>query len=189
MLTRPLTDAALRRVAGAFAVLGDYQGSVPYGNGHINDTLAATFEQGGAPVRYILQRINDTVFRSPHALMENVERVTAHLRACTLALGLPQPSRRALTLVPARSGLAYHVDDEGHLWRCYVFIEGARSWDVLDSPGQAYQGARAFGVFQRLLAAWDGPRLHETIPRFHDTASRLQALADAIAAATPMLSA
>ena len=182
MLTRPITDALLRRVAHSFRLLGDYAGAVPYGNGHINDTFLATFDQGGTPVRYILQRINDTVFRSPLALMENIERVTAHLRECTVRLGLPQPSRRVLTLVSSHAGTAHHVDAEGHVWRCYLFIEGARSWDVLETPGQAFQGARAFGLFQRLLAEFAGPRLHETIPRFHHTGSRLEALHAAIAA-------
>jgi hypothetical protein len=182
VLTRSITDASLRRVAQSFRLLGDYSGAVPYGNGHINDTFVATIDQGGARIRYILQRINDTVFHAPLALMENIERVTAHLRVCTARLGLPQASRRVLTLVPSHAGQAYHVDDEGHIWRCYVFIEGARSWDVLETPGQAYQGARAFGLFQCLLAEYAGGRLHETIPRFHHTASRVQALEAAVAA-------
>ena len=176
----PLTDAALRRVVGAFEVLGDYAGAVPYGNGHINDTFAATFDQGGASVRYIVQRINDTVFRSPLAVMENVERVTTHLRRCAEAHGMTQPSRRVLTLVRSRAGAAYHVDADGHVWRCYVFIERARSWDVLQTPAQAGEGARAFGSFQRLLTEYAGPRLHETIPRFHHTPGRVEALRAAL---------
>jgi len=180
--TPAISDAALRRVAGAFHTLGDLAGVGPYGNGHINETFAAAYDQGGTAVRYVLQRINDTVFREPLALMENVERVTAHLRECVRALALPQPSRRVLTLVPTREGRACHVDGDGHVWRCYLFIEGARSWDVLATPAQAYQGARAFGTFQRLLAGYSGPRLHETIPLFHHTPSRLQALLDALAA-------
>jgi hypothetical protein len=182
LLTRPVTDAALRRVAGSFNLLGDYAGAIPYGTGHINDTFAATLSQGGAPVRYILQRINAAVFRSPLAVMENVERITTHLRACVEASGLTQPSRRVLSLVRARDGRAYHIDDDGHVWRCYLFIEGARSWDVLRSPVQAFEGARAFGLFQRLAATYAGPRLHETIPRFHHTPSRVESLEAAVTA-------
>ena len=50
-----------------------------YGTGHINDTYCAVFDQGGIRVRYIVQRINQHVFKNPPALMENVRRVTAHL--------------------------------------------------------------------------------------------------------------
>ena len=37
----------------------------PYGSGHINDTYCAVFDQGGARVRYILQRINHNIFKNP----------------------------------------------------------------------------------------------------------------------------
>ena len=53
----------------------------PHGNGHINDTFLVTCQRAGAPVRYILQRINRNVFHAPAAVMQNIERVTAHLAA------------------------------------------------------------------------------------------------------------
>jgi Ser/Thr protein kinase RdoA (MazF antagonist) len=180
MTTRP-DPAAQRRAAEAFAVAGTFVAAEPYGTGHINHTFATTFDDGGRRVRYLLQRINDTVFHRPLEVMENIERVTAHLHARVAALGLADVERRVLTLVRARDGRAFHVNGDGHVWRCYVFVEGARGYDVLADPEQAYAGARAFGVFQRLLADYAGPRLHETIPRFHDTPSRLAALERAVA--------
>jgi len=180
VLTRPIDDACLRQVAAAFAIPGRYAGAVPYGTGHINDTFAATFERAPSHARYILQRINDTVFPAPVALMGNVERVVAHLRRGSQQLGIADLERRVLTLIAARDGRCYHADDDGHIWRCYVFIEGAHTHDVIAGPEQAYQGALAFGRFQRALADYDGPRLSETIPGFHHTTARLQALAAAV---------
>ena len=66
-------------MARQFQIYGEFLGAEPYGTGHINDTYCAVFNQGGAPVRYILQRINHNVFKNPVALMENVQRVTGHL--------------------------------------------------------------------------------------------------------------
>lgn len=40
-----------------------------YGNGHINDTFLVFSEEGK---RYILQRMNTTIFLCPHELMENI---------------------------------------------------------------------------------------------------------------------
>ncbi len=66
-------------------------------------------------------------------------------------------------------------------WRAYRFIEGARTYDAVSSPQQALEAAKAFGEFQRLLADLPGPRLHESIPDFHNTAKRFAAFERAVA--------
>ena len=167
----------LAPAAAAFAFPGKPVAMTPWGSGHINETWAVTLE-GGSVRRAILQRINTEVFRDPEALMANVTRVTRHL-AAKLA-GTPDGSRRALTLIPAQSGSDLHRDAEGRVFRAYVFVEGARSWDVLSSPRQAYEAAKAFGTFQRLLSDLPPPRLAETIPHFHDTPRRLLRLREVV---------
>jgi len=179
-MTSDLPKIVLKDVACHFAILGDFLEAVPYGNGHINDTFSAIFDQGGTLVRYILQRINDRVFREPLKLMENIAHVTNHIRAKLEAEGVEDTSREVMTLVKTLEGKDCHVDGEGHVWRCYIFVEGAKSYDIIESPAQAFQAAKAFGSFQRNLMDYAGPRLHETIPSFHDTRVRFQALQRAI---------
>src|SRR5438067_10327366 len=106
----------VREVAGHFRIAGEFLAAEPYGSGHINDTYCVTFDQGGARVRYILQRINHNIFKNPAALMENIQRVTSHLGKKTS--GTDQ-SRRVLTLVPSRAGQPFHRDDQGNHWRTY----------------------------------------------------------------------
>ena len=161
-----------------FQIHGDFIGAEPYGSGHINDTYCAVFSQGGGRVRYIVQRINHTIFKDPVALMGNIRRVTDHVRARLDS----EPSRRALTLIPARDGQAYYRDPEGNTWRVYIFIEGARTYDAVESTGQAFEAARAFGRFQQLLADLPSPRLHDTIPDFHHTPKRFEVFEAALAA-------
>ena len=168
----------LAPAAAEFAFLGRPVAFTRWGNGHINETWAVALE-GGAARRAILQRINTDVFRDPDALMANVTRVTRHLTA-KLA-GSPDASLRALTLIPATSGSGLHRDADGRVFRAYEFVEGARSWDVLTSPRQAYEAAKAFGSFQRLLSDLPPPRLAETIPHFHDTPWRLIRFREAVA--------
>ncbi|MEI6916480.1 MAG: mucin desulfatase, partial [Armatimonadota bacterium] len=55
----------LKRVTSHFQLEGRFLGAVPYGSGHINDTYASRFQQGDKVVRYIHQRINNSVFREP----------------------------------------------------------------------------------------------------------------------------
>jgi hypothetical protein len=154
-----------------------------YGNGHINDTYLVASAVG--TTRYILQRINDSVFTRPVELMENVGRVTRHVRARLEAEGAEDVDRRVLTLVQTPDGADYHVDPYGQVWRVFEFISRATSHELITSPVQAYKAARAFGHFQSLLADYDGPRLHETIPRFHDTVKRYEDFA-AVVDADPL---
>lgn len=173
----------LAAVVRAFPLLGRFREGAPYGSGHINDTFAVVLDQAGAPVRYILQRVNPRVFTDVPALMENIARVTAHATRRALARGDdPDAARRALTLVPARDGQPYHRDGDGGWWRCYLFIEQARTYDIVGSPRQAAAAAKAFGEFQRLLVDLPGRRLHETIPDFHHTRKRFHAFQAALAA-------
>lgn len=178
--TQPAPDLAA--IVQEFALLGHYQSSAPYGSGHINDTFAVVLDQAGTPVRYILQRVNDRVFTQVPQLMENIQRVTSHANKRSGESGATHASRRALTLVPARSGLPYHRDAAGGWWRCYLFIEGARTHDVVRTPEQAQSAARAFGEFQRMLVDLPGARLHETIPFFHHTRRRFEAFQRAVEA-------
>lgn len=184
---RPLISGRIRpnliEICQNFGVIGPCFGSVPHGNGHINDTFAVTCDAKGQPVRYILQRINRRVFKDIPSLMENVNRVTSHTVSCMASQGGDSyDPRRTLKLVPTNTNQAYHVDVEGCFWRCYVFIEGASTYDLIQSPTQAGAAARAFGEFLALLGDLEGPRLHETIPDFHHTPKRLQRLREVLAA-------
>lgn len=169
-----LTRARLSDVLSRFHVYGRLVEVGPYGGGHINDTYAGVFDQAGTRVRYIHQRINSRVFAHPDRLMDNIRRVTEHQAAKTR--GGADSSRSHLILVPTRDGDAYLVDDEGEYWRTYLFIEGARTFDVVRDESQAEQAAAAFARFQRDLADLPGGRLHESIPGFHDSPKRLDAL-------------
>ncbi|CAN5435570.1 phosphotransferase [soil metagenome] len=173
----------LASVVKAFALHGAYLEALPYGSGHINDTFAVAISQSGTRVRYIFQRINQRIFTQPAALMENIQRVTEAARSeLSSRAGVVDVTRRTLQVIPARDGKPYHRDEEGAYWRCYPFIEGARTYDIIQNSGQAYQAARAFGEFQALAARLEGPRLHETISAFHDTRSRFEKLRAAVKA-------
>lgn len=167
-------DAVVRR----FQFNGEFLGAAPYGSGHINDTYCLRFDQAGAPVRYILQRINTAIFKDPVGLMENVERVTAHL-AKKLS-GQPGCSRRALKLVRTENARSYVRDEAANYWRAYFFVENAKTYDKIENATQAFEAAKAFGQFQRLLADLPAPPLRDTIPDFHHTPKRFAALEHAI---------
>ena len=162
----------IRTIMSNFDLPGDYKSAEPHGNGHINDTYLVSYVENNITVRYILQRINDFVFKEPEKLMENVGRICNELQRRLKDGGVEDFSRRALTNIRNLSGLPYFKDSESNVWRVYLFIEGAVGYDIIENEHQAYQAAHAFGEFQKLLTGLPGSRLHETIPGFHDTPKR-----------------
>ena len=173
-----MTDLA--DIIGRFDFLGSLVGAVPFGLGHINDTFAVSLRQpDGSLRRYILQKINQFVFKDPMAVMENVERVTRHLHAKIQAAG-GDPLRETLNLVPARGGESFYRDTAGDVWRAFLFIEGARTYETAESPQHIVQAGRAFGQFQAQLADFPASLLHETIPHFHDTPRRFRDFQEAV---------
>jgi hypothetical protein len=169
-------------VVRQFQVPGEFVSAELFGSGHINESWRVVLDESGKPIRFLLQRMNTGIFTRPVALMQNIERVTAHL--ARQVEDEPDSGRRVLTLIPALDGRAWHEDSNGGYWRMYRFIDRARSFDALDSPEQAFQAARAFGQFQRQLTTLCPPRLHETIPDFHNTPQRFLSLVRAIEADT-----
>ncbi len=185
MNRRTWTSDLLREVGRQFDLRGEFLEGGPYGTGHINDTFAVTYDQAGTRVRYVHQRLNAHVFKEPAKLMENVERVCRHTALKVRETAPPDDiSRRVLNLVPAVGGMPYWVDDAGDTWRTYFFIENAATHDVITSPDQAQEAARAFGHFQAMLAVLPAEGIHETVPDFHPPRKRFETLKRAAEADT-----
>ena len=134
-----------------------------YGFGHINETyLVVTDRQK----RYILQKINNAVFRDIDALMANIEAVTSFLRSKT------DDPRRVMQLIKTCTGNAYLRHTDGTPWRIYAFVEDSRCLQKPETSADFYESAVAFGQFQHLLKDFPAETLTETIPHFHDTPDR-----------------
>lgn len=144
-----------------------------YGNGHINDTYLVTMP------RYVLQRINTSIFTNPDELMENIENVTAFLRKKIAAAG-GDTDRCTLTVVPTKDGRKCYRADEDNAFRVYKFIEDTRSIENSRTPEALYEAGAGFGNFQKLLADFPVDSLYETIKDFHNTPKRIEALKEAI---------
>ncbi len=151
--------------------------AVPYGNGHINETYLVKTD-GGAD--YILQKINNNVFKNPAEVMENISAVTEHLGKKIIANG-GNPDRETLTLIKTDEGNNF-LQFEGGYYRMYKFIANTVSYDIVEYPKQLYYAAKSFGKFQNMLADFPAQSLHETIVNFHNTKIRIENLKAAIKA-------
>ena len=172
----------LAEIGAQFELDGAYVGCERYHGGHINDTYFATYACPDGPRRYVHQRINSTVFRDPVALTQNIAAVTQHVREKLLAAGASEVERRVLRLLPTRDGRSVLQTAHGDFWRTYPFVEGTVCYGTARGAADAFSAARAFGEFAALLADFPAESLHETLPRFHDTPARFEALLAAIEA-------
>lgn len=168
-------------VVAVFAFDGEIEKVIsPYGEGHINDTIAVvTRAEGDRLRRYIVQQINQNVFPKPKEVMENISRVTDHLRKKIVQAG-GDTSRETLEVVPTHDGGLYFLDDKQNYWRAYVFVEDTITLQQVRTADDFYHSARAFGRFQQLLADYPADTLYETIENFHNTPVRFQTFQKAV---------
>jgi len=169
----------IKYIAENFNLNGKLIQSESFGSGHINDTYCLTCEQDGRQIHYILQRINHHVFKKPPAMMENIRRVTNHIRR-KLQEQQNKLVSRQLIVIETKNGADFFLDDRGNYWRIYNRIENAVTYDTLDSAEMAYEAARMFGRFAALLTDLPGPPLHETIPDFHATPKRFKTFVEVL---------
>lgn len=151
--------------------------SRPFGSGHINTTYLVSKE--GYEQQFILQSINQNVFKDPLIIAENVRLVGSYLKE-------HYPEYLFVGSIPTKDGkeMAY-VD--GIYWRLTRFIPNSVAFDTLSDPEQAFEAAAQFGRLSKLLNGFDASLLKPGIPGFHDLNLRYQQFKVAVENADPNL--
>ena len=170
-------QAELQKIASHFALEGDIAAINSLGDGFINDTFIIR-TAGDAP-DYILQRKNKNIFPDIPGMMENIRKVTEHIRRRVIAEG-GDPKREAMTVVPTYDGKLYHIDSQGDYWAVTVFIADTVAYNKADSLELARKGGEGIGKFQAQLADFTEP-LAETIKGFHNIRHRFVQWDEALA--------
>lgn len=167
-----MDQTAIREIANKFCIRGEYQDFKQNTAGLINKTFIVRSKEGDKVYHYVLQTVNTAVFTHPKELIRNISSVTDFLREKIKQSG-GDASRETLCLIPTHDGALYYIDPDGKFWRMYNYIEGARTYDLVENDEMFYRCGKGFGHFQRLLADYPADTLYPTIPRFHDTPNRL----------------
>lgn len=159
----------LHSILAAYGLQHDQCTIVPFGTGLINHTWK--IESGNDA--FILQRINDNVFKQPQDIASNINKLSGFLKKT-------HPDYLFVAAVPSLDGKdAVHDAQEGW-FRLLPFIKNSFTYDVVSSTKAAYEAARQFGRFTRLLSCFDAAQLHNTLPHFHDLSLRYQQFEKAI---------
>ncbi|WP_276090618.1 aminoglycoside phosphotransferase family protein [Pedobacter sp. JY14-1] len=145
----------------------------PYGAGLINHTWRISTDSR----TYILQRVNQAVFKHPEAIDKNLRMLKAHVAET-------YPGYLFVAPLPALSGETLVVHDGDH-YRLFPFIDGTHAINVAGKPDEAFEAARQFARFSRLFSDFDAKRLNATLPDFHNLNLRYRQFLKACKTAGP----
>lgn len=148
--------------------------------GHINATHILNFKgTDGTIKRYILQRINNEVFPNVKELMNNILMVTKHI-AEKVREENGDPMRESLNLILTKDGKSYYKTEDGDYFRAFDFIEGAKTYMMVEHPMDFYKCGKALGKFQKQLSDFPAEKIYEIIPNFHNTEKRFDDFLEAV---------
>lgn len=157
----------LFEIATQFNLSGNASKIEPFGNGHINDTYRIFMQEPGSP-DYILQRKNHHVFKDIPGMMENIIRVTEHIRKKLEEKDVRDIDKKVITHIQTPVGNYFYQDKDGNYWTVFLLIPGSHSVENIENPKHAYLAGKGFGQFQRQLEDLPGKPLNETIVDFHN---------------------
>jgi Ser/Thr protein kinase RdoA (MazF antagonist) len=132
----------------------------PFGNGLINTTwLVETPAE-----KFILQKINKNIFKSPEDIAFNIRLINDHLLQ-------HHPGYLFTTPLKNKEKNDLEKTDEGY-FRLFSFVKNSHTINVVQTPHQAYEAAKQFGRFTKVLSGLNPSQLKITLPHFHDLSLR-----------------
>ena len=167
----------LLQVGEAFRIPGPFFSYEEVSQGNVNRTYKVNYIRddgtGMAQIKpYLVQKVNTYAFRNPVQLMENIDKVTEYIR-------YKQPDKVSLhyhhTENEKGERLTYLMDDENSFWRVCNYVPSV-TFDSCEDIHVVRNAGEAFGEFQMMLADFDASKLYYTIPDFHNTRKRYEAL-------------
>ena len=161
-------------ICSKFGIEGNYKSYEVLTSGHINTTYKVNFENKS----YILQCINTYVFKNPEEVMENIFKVTSHIKNKFIKENKDY-SRYVLNYKTCNNN-PYIYDEDNKFWRCYDYIDNSTTFNKTDNLNIIKEAGKAFGEFQLHLKDFPVKELNIVIPHFHNTVNRYEIFKTAI---------
>ena len=135
----------------------------PFGDGLINHTWKII----SSGKEYLLQRINQQVFLQPADIMDNCARLADYFSK-------NHPEYLFISPIVNVHKHNYVTDVEKNYYRLFPFVKDSYSCNSVSKPELAYEAAKQFGKFTKLLVKFDSSTLHITLGEFHNLTLRYQ---------------
>ncbi|RZJ85207.1 MAG: aminoglycoside phosphotransferase family protein, partial [Chryseobacterium sp.] len=158
----------IEKVLDAFGLNGKVAKYTQFGNGLINNTWKISDTEG----EYILQKVNTDVFSNPRDICANMAMIKQYLDRIA-------PEYLFIGPISTEDGDAVY-EIGGSVYRLFPFVKDSATIDEVEHPIQAYQAAKQFGKFTKLLDGYNPLRLHVSIKDFHNLPFRLAQYKEAL---------
>ena len=143
-----MINQEINKAFGAFNREGNIVNVTQLTAGLINATYIIETDKSE---KYILQKINTFVFKNPKNLMENIVGVTKHLSEKIKKNG-GDYKRETLNFIPCGDGLYYFTDENGNVWRMYIYVDDALTYNKPKNADTFRNAGCSFGRFMKLLS-------------------------------------
>ena len=140
----------------------------PLGNGLINSTWLVHSDHK----KFVLQKINTTVFTTPENIAFNIDLLSTFLQKY-------HPTYLFIAPLKTTTGKTMVKEEDGY-YRLFNFVPNSHTIDVVNTPQQAFEAAKQFARFSKLLVQVEVGVLKNTLPNFHNLNLRLQKFKAAI---------
>jgi len=170
-------------IVSKFQFRGNLVDIIENSQGNINSTYILVFQEKEEINKYLLQKINQNVFKEPYLVMKNIELVTEHIKKKLEILN--DSCHKTLSFIKTKKDeiLCIYINDNGEkeYYRAFEYIDNCISYNNFDEvetlkEDVAYNAGKGFGLFHRLLCDFPTNMLADTIPNFHNTPSRFNDL-------------
>lgn len=168
------------KIKNVFLQFDDSTENVSYkelASGHINDTYLI---ETSNHKNFVLQRINQGVFKDVPGLINNKVAISNHLQQKLSHLPKCERNRKVLTFVNTKDGAPFYYGKNGGYWNMMLYINDSVTFETVSSEEVAFEGGKLIGNFLNLTSDFDASQLIEVIPKFHDMSFRFSQFEDAL---------
>ncbi len=122
---------------------------------------------------YILQKVNDGIFKKPYAIASNVSLIAKYLNKTDPEYFFVAPLKTIIRDEMIK------IDGYGY-FRLFPFVKNSHTIATVEKPDQAFEAAKKFGEFTKLLSNFPVEKLQTTLPDFHNLTLRYQQFCEAL---------
>ncbi|WP_312296597.1 aminoglycoside phosphotransferase family protein [Chryseobacterium sp.] len=167
----------LNDIVAEFITTDNYE-LTPITDGLINTTYLLENKDLGK--KFILQKINNHVFKQPEVVINNHLMINEVLRSNNYQFEIIEP-------IPSLTGQILVKDSNGQPWRMLSFVENSITFLTAPSLQTAFEAAKTFSHFLNTVNTEKLSAIEDSLPNFLNFEKRVADYKDALKNAEPHL--